>query len=101
MSKFGERIKQLRERNHFLQKYIAALLDIDTPMLSKIERGERKAKKEHVLILANVFKVPQADLLTLWLADQIYDIVKDEELALRAIQVAEEQVKYQTKNRKQ
>lgn len=100
MSKFGERIRQLREEQSFLQKHIAAQLDIDTPMLSKIERGERKAKKEQVLLLAGILKVPQSDLLTLWLADQVYDVVKDEDVALRAIQLAEEQVKYKTKSKK-
>lgn len=99
MSKFGERIRHLREENNFLQKHIASQLDIDTPMLSKIERGERRAKKEQVLILAGILKVPQADLLTLWLADQVYEVVKDEEVALAAIQVAEEEVKYQKKKK--
>jgi transcriptional regulator with XRE-family HTH domain len=100
VSKFGERIKQLREEQSFLQKHIAAQLDIDTPMLSKIERGDRKAKKEQVLLFAKILKVPQSDLLTLWLADQVYDVVKDEDVALQAIQVAEEQVKYKSKSKK-
>lgn len=100
MSKFGERIKQLREEHHFLQKHIAAQLDIDTPMLSKIERGERKAKKEQVILLASILQTTPSDLLTLWLADQVYDVVKDEDVALKAIQVAEEQIKYQTKIKK-
>lgn len=100
MSKFGEHIKKLREEHHFLQKHIAAHLDIDTPMLSKIERGERKAKKQHVILLANILQTQQSDLLTLWLADQVYDVVKNEEVALKAIQVAEEQIKYQTKRNK-
>jgi hypothetical protein len=33
-------------------------------------------------------------LLSLWLADQAYDIVKDEDIALKAIRVAEEEIKY-------
>lgn len=89
MSKFGNRIKQLREENQMLQKHIASQLDIDTPMLSKIERGERKAKKHQVILLAEILKVPQIDLLTLWIADQVYDVVKDEEAALKAIHIVE------------
>lgn len=100
MSKFGKRIKELREEQNFLQKHIAVQLDIDTPMLSKIERGERKARKEQVKLLADIFKMSESDLLTLWLADQVYDVVKDEDVALRAIQLAEEQVKYQIKSKK-
>jgi len=93
-NQFGGRIKQLREENHLLQRQVAIHLEIDTPMLSKIERGERKAKKAQVLILSKVFRADSKELLTLWLADQVVDMVKDDENALQAMMVAEEQIKY-------
>jgi len=100
-NQFGGRIKQLREANHLLQRQVATHLEIDTPMLSKIERGERKAKKAQVLILSKVFSADSKELLTLWLADQVVDMVKDEENALQAMMVAEEQIKYsKTKTKK-
>ncbi len=40
---FGEKIKELRENKGLLPRQLAASLEIDTPMFSKIERGERKA----------------------------------------------------------
>lgn len=43
MNMFGYRVKELREQKFLLQRHIAAELDVDTPMLSKIERGEHKA----------------------------------------------------------
>ena len=88
--------KELRELKGMLQKHIAYRLDIDSPMLSKIERGERKAKREQVSILAKTLAVDNDDLLSLWLADQVFDLVKNENVALRAIQVAEKQIKYLT-----
>lgn len=99
-NQFGERIKQLREQLGLLQRQVASHLEIDTPMLSKIERGERKAKKEQVLLFANIFNEDKEELLTLWLADQLYDVAKDEDVALKAIQVTEEQIKYHTKNKR-
>ncbi len=99
MNQFGERIKQLREEKNLLQRQIAHRLNMDTPMLSKIERGERWTKKEQVLIFAKIFSVNENELLSLWLADQVYEIVKDEDVALKAIQVAEEEVKYQSKRK--
>lgn len=66
---------------------------MDTALLSKIERGERQAKKETVLKIAKILKVKEDELLTLWLADQIYDVVKDEDNALKAMMVAEDSVK--------
>ena len=59
-------------------------------MLSKIERGERRAKKEYIPTLAEVLSTNKQELLTLWLADQVYEMVKDESVALEALKLAEE-----------
>jgi transcriptional regulator with XRE-family HTH domain len=91
---FGERIKKLRESKELLQRQLAASLEIDTPMFSKIERGARRAKREQVLKLAELFQTDVNELLTVWLADQVYDIVKDEDTAVGALKVAESTLKY-------
>lgn len=96
---FGERIRELRESKELLQRQLAASLEIDTPMFSKIERGERKAKREQVLQLAKLLDTDVNDLLTLWLADQVYDLVKDEEIAAQALKLAEHEVKYKTQKK--
>jgi len=96
-SQFGNKIRILREEQKMLLRQLAPMLDMDTAQLSKIERGERNAKKETVLKLAEILKVTPDDLVTLWLADQIYDVVKDENTALKAMMVAEESVKYSIK----
>jgi transcriptional regulator with XRE-family HTH domain len=85
---FGERIKEIRESQGLLQRQLAADLEIDTPMFSKIERGERKAKREQVLVLAKLLNADVQELLTLWLAEQVYDLVKDEDVASDALKVA-------------
>lgn len=92
--KFGKRIKELRESKALLQRQLAASLEMDTPMFSKIERGERRAKREQVLKLAELLQTDTNELLTVWLADQVYDIVKDEETAASALKVAESTLKY-------
>ena len=50
----GDKIKELREEHGVLQRQLAALLDIDTPMFSKIERGDRYAKRTQVIQLARI-----------------------------------------------
>ena len=45
---FTEKIKELRIQNQMPQRQIAAALDIDTATYCKIEKGERRAKKEQV-----------------------------------------------------
>ncbi len=100
MNQFGYRIRQLREQGGLLQRQVANQLDMDTPMLSKIERGERNAKREQVAILSKIFNVPEADLLSLWLADKVYEVVKDEDVALKALSVTEEELKINPKRKK-
>ncbi|HRE52462.1 MAG TPA: helix-turn-helix transcriptional regulator [Flavitalea sp.] len=99
MSHFGEYIKNLREHNRLLQREVSSRLSIDTPMLSKIERGERRAKREYIPLLAELFNVKSDELLAIWLADQVYEIIKDEEVGLKAIQLAEDEVKYGKKKK--
>lgn len=89
---FGERIRELRESQGLLQRHLAANLEIDTPMFSKIERGERKAKREQVLKIAEILKASEQELLALWLADQIKEIVTDEDQALQALKIAQKDI---------
>ena len=100
MNQFGEKIKQLRTHMGLLQRQVANQLEMDTPMLSKIERGERNAKRDQVTILSKIFNVPEEDLLSLWLADKVYDMVKDENVALKALSVTEEELKINPKTKK-
>ena len=76
-----------------MQRQLAASLEIDTPMFSKIERGERRAKREQVLLLAELLEADVHDLLSVWLADQVYELVKDEEDAKEALQMVLNTVK--------
>ena len=89
----GERIKELRAEHGVLQRQLAALLEIDTPMFSKIELGDRLAKRTQVIQLAEYFNIDKNELLTLWLADKVLDAVEDEdELKHDAIEVAQKRI---------
>lgn len=85
----GNKIRSLRDEQGILQRQVAAYLEIDTPMFSKIERGDRRAKRSQVPQLAKFFHVDEEELLTLWLADRILDAVNGEgEIMIKAIEVA-------------
>ena len=87
---FANKIKQLREDKELLQRHISAALDMDNAMYCKIERGERRAKREQVIKLAELLLVDYQKLLVLWLADQIIvNIENEKELANDAIIVAQ------------
>ena len=87
---FADKIKQLREQNNLLQRQLSAALEIDNGLYSKIERGERRATREQVVKLAEILKVDQEELLTLWLADQVYTVVKGENNANKVLNVVQE-----------
>ncbi|MBP5371239.1 MAG: helix-turn-helix domain-containing protein [Bacteroidales bacterium] len=85
---FADKIKQLREESGQLQRKVAAALDIDAGLYSKIERGERPAKREQVINLASILHTDEKELLTLWLAVQIKEITESEkEIAQDAINI--------------
>lgn len=83
----GNRIRELRERNNFLLRQLAAQLNMDTAMLSKMERGERFFKKEDIERLAIIFSQDRQELLVLWLADKVLKGVKEEEFQVEAFEL--------------
>lgn len=90
----GNKIKELRDKYEVLQRQLAAYLEIDTPMFSKIERGDRRAKRNQVIQLAKYFHINENELLTLWLADKVMDALEGEnELSLDAIEVVKSKMK--------
>ena len=76
---FGKKIKEIREERGMLQRQLSAAWEIDTPMYSKIEHGERKAKRSLIPIMARLLEVDEKELLTIWLADTVLDTVEGEE----------------------
>ena len=89
----GNKIRSLRDEQGILQRQVAAYLEIDTPMFSKIERGDRRAKRSQVIQMATYFKVDEKEMLTLWLADKVLDALEGEdELNLTAIEIAKNEL---------
>ena len=92
----GNKIRSLRDKNEVLQRQLAAYLEIDTPMFSKIERGDRRAKRSQVILLAKYFNVDENEMLQLWLADKVIDAMEGEsdyELKQNAIKMAQKEIR--------
>ncbi|MCX2680960.1 helix-turn-helix transcriptional regulator [Galbibacter sp. EGI 63066] len=99
MLSIGEQIRKLREDQGLPLRKVAAELDIDQSILSKIERGERKASKEQIIQIARIFDVNERELLINYLSDRVVYDLKDEDLATDALKVAERKIRDMTKNR--
>lgn len=90
----GELLREKREEKGLLLRHVSAELDIDTAILSKIERSERKATKEQILKLAEILDLNKDDLLVQYLSEKILYEIKDEELGEKALKAAEQHIKY-------
>lgn len=100
MDSLGNKIKQLRDRQQLPLRTVAAYLDIDQAILSKIEHGHRKASRGQVVQLAKYFKTDENDLLVIWLSDKLAYEIQDEDLAMRALKAAEKKVDYLKKSKR-
>ncbi|QZE15887.1 helix-turn-helix domain-containing protein [Halosquirtibacter laminarini] len=81
----GQKLRKLREDNGLLLRQIAAELEVDTAYVSKMERGEKNIKREFIIKLASIYNINSDELITLWLANQINEIIKFEEMGLDAV----------------
>ena len=98
---FGNKIRVLREGKQIPQRQLAAELEIDTATYCKIEKGDRRAKREQVKLLADLLEVDSKELIRLWSADKVYDIIAKEEEAIQILDVvAESIVQYKRKSAK-
>lgn len=96
----GEKLRHIREEKELPLRKVAALLDIDVAILSKMERGERRITKEVVLKLADIYDYNADELLVSFLSDKILYEIQDEDLGIQALKVAEERAKYIKANKK-
>lgn len=99
MKKIAEIIKELRAQNGLFLRQVAAEIEIDQALLSKIERGERMPTKDQVIRLAKFYKVKENDFLIAYLSDKLVYEVQDEEMALKAMQVAEKKIIFLIKSK--
>ena len=93
----GTILRELREAKGLLLREVGAKLSLDPTILSKIEQDKRMPTKDQVKSLADFYKEQKNEVIIAWLSDKLYYEVQDEDLALQAMQVAEEKIKYNAK----
>ena len=75
---FANKIRELRESKQMLQRHVSAALDMDNAMYCKIEKGDRRAKREQIPMIAEILQADPEELLILWLADQVIEVLDKE-----------------------
>ena len=51
----GQKLKELREEHQFVQREVAAKLEVDTAYVSKMENGTKQISRSWLPILAEMF----------------------------------------------
>jgi transcriptional regulator with XRE-family HTH domain len=93
LNNLGKKIRIEREKQNLLLRQVAAFLEIDTALISKVERGERRLSRLHVVKLAKLLKVPEEEMISLWLCDKIIEVIDEDSYAIQAMKKALTQIK--------
>lgn len=96
MKSIGTTFKNIREERKLLLEDVTKKTGINKTLLSRIENGKRLPTREQLNLLCKYYKIKKDDIVVQWLSDKIVYEIKDEDLALPAMMVAEEKIKYGT-----
>jgi Fic family protein len=91
-------LKSTREKRGLMLREVAQQAGIDQALISKFESGNRVPTKDQLAKLARVLDLDLTELTVLWLKERIlFEVGEDDDLALKAMMLAEEEIKYRTK----
>lgn len=93
LTSFGETIKKLRVNNKMPQRKVAAMLDIDTSILSKFEKNIRKPTIEQIEKFAKIFGVDKDSLFFEAITDKIANQFIEQKIDKKIIDAANFKVK--------
>lgn len=83
----GDKLRQLRDEKKLMQREVGAVIEVDGAFISKVENNEKPINRKHLATLSKFFKIQEDELQTLWLADKIRLIIREEKLGKQAIQI--------------
>ena len=89
-SSFGEFIRKMRLERKEPLRIVAAEVDIDSTLLSKLEHGDRFPTEAQIAKFAKYFKVREGELKGRVIADKVTLEYDDEEAALHAAYILKE-----------
>ncbi len=96
----GEIIRGKREQKGLLLRQLAAFIDVDIAILSKIERGERKPTREQIIKIAELLGLNKDEFLIQYLSEKIAYEISEEDNALEVLREAESKIEYLKQSRR-
>lgn len=93
-------LKNAREQKGLKTREVAQLLKIDQALISKFENGSRKPTKDQIIKLATLLEIDYETLMIAWLKEKILYEIGDDEFALKAINLVQEEIENSYKKAK-
>lgn len=90
-------LKNARELKGLKTREVAQQLGIDQALISKFESGTRKPTREQVTKLAALLEIDLETIMVAWLKEKILYEIGQDEFALKALLVAEDEIRYQNR----
>ncbi|QSW89487.1 helix-turn-helix domain-containing protein [Flavobacterium endoglycinae] len=91
-------LKNAREQKGLKTRELAQLTGIDQALISKFESGTRKPTKDQVTKLSQLLEIDYETLMVVWLKEKILYEIGDNEFALKALLLVEQEIQ---KNKKE
>jgi len=85
-------LKNAREQKGLKTREVAQRLNIDQALISKFESGTRKPTKDQIYKLSQLLEIDFETLMIAWLKEKILYEIGDEEFALKALLLAEQEI---------
>jgi len=89
---FGEYIRKARAAKSLPLRKVAAILDIDTSTLSKVERGERLASTSYLTPLAKILQLELKEVQTKFIVEKITRDFEGLEFLTAGLRAAEKEL---------
>lgn len=83
----GGKLKQLRDQRNLKQREIGAIINVDGAFISKVENNDKSINRNHLQKLSKFFNIEEDELQSLWLADKIRLVIKEESLGKQAVEI--------------
>ncbi|MEO7978778.1 helix-turn-helix domain-containing protein [Flavobacterium sp.] len=85
-------LKKAREQKGLKTREVAQILSIDQALISKFESGIRRPTKEQISKLSQLLEIDYETLMIAWLKEKILYEIRDEEFALKALILVEQEI---------
>ena len=91
-SDLGQYLRKLRKEKGQTLHQVSMVADIDSPLLSKLERGERLPTSGQIKKLSKYYNVPESELMVMATAEKIIKEYGVNDTTYDAINLVKEQI---------